>query len=139
MTMTFTPYLNFDGTCREAFDFYESVLGGEMFVMSNSDMPPDDQFGPEWEGLVVHASLTIGDGFLMGSDAPPDEPVGAIRGAYVSLNLDSTDDAERIFAAFTDGGEVHMDLQETFFAARFGSLVDRFGTPWMINCGQPDS
>ena len=79
MTMTFTPYLNFDGTCREAFDFYESVLGGEMFVMSNGDMPPDEQFGPEWEDLVVHASLTIGDGFLMGSDAPPDEAVGGIR------------------------------------------------------------
>lgn len=139
MTIMFTPYLNYDGTCREAFGFYQSVLGGELFVMANDDMPPDDQLGPEWAGRAVHASLTIGDAVLMGSDTPPDAPAGGIRGSYVSLQADSADEAERIFAALSDGGEVHMPLEETFYAARFGSAVDRFGTPWMIMCDHPES
>jgi PhnB protein len=139
MTTMFTPYLNFDGTCRDAFNFYESVIGGELSVMANDDMPPDAQLGAEWEGRVVHASLALGEASLMGSDTPPDAPVGAISGSYVSLRVDSIDDAERIFAAFAEGGEVQMPLDETFFAARFGSVVDRFGTPWMIDCEHPES
>ena len=134
MTVMFAPYLNFDGNCREAFEFYESVLGGELFVMSNDDMPADDQFGPEWEGRVVHAALTIGDAVLMASDTPPGTPFAGMQAMYVSHRVDDASEAERIFAALADGGEVQMPLTETFFAARFGSLVDRFGTPWMIDC-----
>ncbi len=134
MAVVFTPYLNFDGNCREAFESYHSLLGGELAVMANDDMPPDAQLGPEWEGGVVHASLMIGEALLMASDTPVGAPPGGVRSAYVSLRLDSTDDAERIFAALADAGAVQMPLAETFFAARFGSVVDRFGTPWMINC-----
>jgi len=134
MTTMFSPYLNFDGNCRDAFDFYRSALGGELNVLSNDDMPTDAQLGPEWQGRVVHASLRIGDAVLMGSDTPPGSPFGGMQGMYVLHHVDSAAEAERVFALLADGGEIQMALEQTFFAARFGSLVDRFGTPWMIDC-----
>ena len=136
MTVMFAPYLNFDGNRREAFEFYHSVLGVELFVMSNDDMPSDDRLGPEWNGRTVYAALTIGDAVLMASDVPPGTPFGGMQAMYVNHRVDSTAEAERIFAALADGGQVQVPLTETFFAARFGSLVDRFGTPWMTTASK---
>jgi len=84
---------------------------------------------------VMHARLIVGDEVLMGSDAPPDryEPM---KGITVTLGVDEPADAERIFSALAEGGTVQMPIQQTFWAARFGMLTDRFGTPWMINCEQ---
>ena len=87
----------------------------------------------EWQSSILHTRLAIGGGVLMGSDSPPDryEPT---RGTSVTLGLDDVVEAERIFSALAADGTVQMPIQETFWAARFGMLVDRFGTPWMINC-----
>jgi PhnB protein len=89
---------------------------------------------PEWKDLVLHATIAIGGTDLMGADIPNAEPM---RSAYLTLNVDSDAEAERIFAALTDGGQALMPLQETFFATRFGQARDRFGMNWMILHGRP--
>jgi PhnB protein len=92
-----------------------------------------EQGPPEWRNKIMHARLTVGDAVLMGSDSPPDH-FEEMKGFYVALNIEAPADAERIFHALAENGTVRMPLQETFWAARFGMLVDQFGVPWMINC-----
>jgi PhnB protein len=132
--MNVNAYLNFDGRCREAFEFYERCLGARLVAaMSYADMPAEAEAPPEWRDRILHARLLVGDGVLMGSDVPPgryERP----QGLFVTLQVDEPGEAERVFAALAEGGEVRMPLQATFWAARFGMLVDRFGTPWMVNC-----
>lgn len=135
---TFTPYLNFDGNCAEALEHYRSLLGGELHLMSADDMPADDRLGPEWEGRTIHAALRIGNALLMASDIPPGAPFAGMGGCYVNHEVGSIAEAERIFAALADGGTIEMPLEQTFWAARFGIVVDRFGTSWMIDCEAGD-
>ena len=90
----------------------------------------------EWRKKILHARLTVGDQALMGSDAPP-ERYDKPQGFSVSLNVDKPAEAERIFRALSENGKVQMPLEQTFWAVRFGMCVDRFGTPWMVNCEQP--
>ena len=134
--MQLNPYLSFNGKCEEAFKYYEKVLGGKVAMMMKYEgSPMADQTPREWRDKVMHARLIVGDEVLMGSDAPPDryEPM---KGITVTLGVDEPSDAERIFGALAEGGTVQMPIQQTFWAARFGMLTDRFGTPWMINCEQ---
>jgi PhnB protein len=133
MALTFSPYLNFDGNCREAFEHYHSVLGGELFIIGRGDIPAEDEVGPEWGDRTIHAALKIGDALLMASDTPPGMPFEGMRSVYVNLGVGTVEEAERVWVALADGGTVEMPLGPTFFAPAFGSLVDRFGTPWMIN------
>ena len=129
-----SPYLTFDGRRREAFAFYEQVLGGTLeATMTYGDSPMASHVPAEWQSSILHTQLAIGGGVLMGSDSPPDryEPT---RGTSVTIGVDDVVEAERIFSALAADGTVQMPIQETFWAARFGMLVDRFGTPWMINC-----
>lgn len=132
--MQLNPYLTFNGQCEAAFKFYERCLGGKIEAMiTHAGTPAEQHVPPEWRKKILHASLTVGGEVLMGSDAPPDryeEP----KGFSVSLQIKDPADAERIFAALAENGVVRMPLQQTFWAHRFGMLVDRFGTPWMINC-----
>ena len=128
--MTMNTYVNFAGTCAEAFRFYEKHLGGTIGMMMTHGQAPDQtQVKPEWKDAVLHARLSVGDTELMGADIPTAEPM---RSAYLSLGVDSDSEAERIFAALSDGGQVFMPMQETFFATRFAQLRDRFGINWMI-------
>jgi PhnB protein len=128
-----TPYLNFPGNCTEAFRFYERVLGGKIVaLMTHGDSPMKDQFGPGWQDTVMHAHLEAGDVTLLASDAPPDH-YRKPQGFAVSLHVDAVDDAERIYAALSEEGEIRMPLQETFWSPRFAMFSDRFGTPWIIN------
>jgi len=134
--MQLNPYLTFNGQCEAAFKFYEKVLGGKIEAMlTHEGSPMADQVPPEWRSKIMHTRLTVGDSLLMGSDAPPDryEPM---KGITVSLGIDDPGEAERVFHALSENGTVQMPIQKTFWAARFGMLVDRFGTPWMINCEQ---
>ena len=132
--MHLNPYLIFSGQCREAFQFYEQCLGGRIVAMiSHQDTPAAAHVSDDWGDLIMHARLVIGDAVLMGSDSPP-EHFKPMEGMYVSLQLTEVAEAERIFHALAEGAEIRMPLQETFWAARFAMLVDRFGTPWMINC-----
>jgi PhnB protein len=129
-----TPYLNFDGNCEEAFRFYEQCLGGKIVAMfTHRETPAAEHVPAEWQDLIMHARLQVGDAVLMGSDSPP-EHYEAPKGSYVSIQVDDPAAAERIFHALAEGGAVQMPIQETFWATRFAMLTDRFGTPWMINC-----
>jgi PhnB protein len=128
----------FNGQCQEAFKFYEQCLGGKIdAMMTYADTPKDSpmaaQVSPESCDKIMHVQLTIAGMVLMGSDAPPglfEEP----KGFSVSLQFDDVAEGERVFHALAENGKVDMPLQQTFWASRFGMLVDRFGTPWMINC-----
>ena len=132
--MELNPYLSFDGQCEAAFKFYERCLGGRIVaMMTYAGSPMEEQTPSEWRNKIMHARLIVGDRILMGSDAPSDryEPM---KGFSVTLGIDDPKDAERIFHALSENGTVQMPIQKTFWAARFGMLVDQFGTPWMINC-----
>ena len=135
--MQMNPYLFFDGRCEAAFRFYAECLGGEFVAMiTHRDSPIADQTPPERHDQILHARLVRGDMMLMGSDAPP-ERHRPMQGFCVSLLVADAAEAERLFQALAADGTVHMELQETFWAIRFGMLVDRFGTPWMIGCERP--
>jgi PhnB protein len=132
--MQLVPYLNFDGQCEAAFKFYEQCLGGKIVAMHTyAEMPASQRMSPESRHQIMHARLVVGDAVLMGSDCPPGH-FEAPKGISVSLHIDDPAGAERIFHALAEGGTVRMPIEETFWAVRFGMLVDRFGTPWMINC-----
>jgi len=135
--MQLSAYLNFDGQCEAAFKFYEQCLGGKMqMMMTYGESPMADHVTPESRNKIMHVSLAVGDSVLMGSDAPP-QRYEKPQGLFVHIRIDNPVDAERLFQALSENGTVRMPLQQTFWAARFGMLVDRFGIPWMINCGQP--
>ena|SRR6266478_4911512 len=131
-------YLLFNGQCEAAFKFYEQCLGGKIVSMfTHAGTPAEEHVPPEWRNKIMHARLSVNGATLMGSDAPPDR-FEAPKGFYVNLGIREPHDAERIFQALAENGTVRMPLQKTFWAERFGMLVDRFGIPWMINCG-PDA
>jgi PhnB protein len=136
--MRINPYLMFAGDCADAFKFYAEVLGAKIeAMMTYRESPEADKTADDWRDKIMHASLIVGDQILMGSDAPPqykEEP----KGFYVACNVENPEEAERIFEALADQGDVRMPLQETFWAIRFGMLVDRFSVPWMVNCNRPD-
>lgn len=134
--MRLNPHLNFDGQCEAAFRFYESSLGGKvLMLMPYEGSPMASDVAPEWRGKILHASMTIGDQAVMGSDAPPGR-YAKPQGFAVVIGLTDANEAERKFAALAEGGMVQLPMQETFWATRFGMLVDRYGIPWMINCGK---
>ena len=135
--MHVNPYLTFNGDCEAAIKFYQQTLGGEItMMMTHAGTPMVAHTPPEWHGKILHASLKIGDTVLMGSDAPP-ERYEKPKGFSVSLVLEDTGEAERIFKTLSEGGSVQMPIQQTFWAARFGMLTDKYAIPWMINCNQP--
>ena len=133
--MKLNTYLNFGGNCAEAFRFYEKHLGGRIgMMMTHEQAPLPTNVEPEWKGKILHARIAIGGTDLMGADIPRYQPM---RSVYLSLGVDSDADAERIFALLSDGGEIFMPMQETFFATRFAQLRDKFGTSWMIMHERP--
>lgn len=135
--MRVSPYVMFNGQCREAFKFYEQLLGAKiLFSMTFGESPAKEQMPPETYDLIIHATLSIGDQLLMASDAPPDR-YEAPRGVYISLHLNDIAEGERIFKALSERGKVQMPFEKTFWAERFGMCVDRFGVPWMVNCENP--
>ena len=128
--MKLNTYVNFSGKCAQAFRFYEQHLGGTItMLMTHGQAPDQSNVKPEWKDAVLHARLSVGGTELTGADIPNAQPM---RSAYLSLNVESDAEAERIFSALADGGEVFMPMQETFFATRFAQLRDRFGINWMI-------
>ena len=132
--MQLNPYLTFNGQCEEAFKFYAQSLGGKIVaMMTHEGTPMAENTPPEWLKKIIHARVMVGDKILMGSDAPPDH-YKPMQGFSVTLGIDEPAEADRVFHALSQGGTVTMPIQETFWARRFGMLVDRFGTPWMINC-----
>ena len=131
------PYLNFPGNCREAFDFYAGVLQAEIsFLITMGESPMANEVPAESHHHICHVCLE-GEGIvLMGSDCPP-ETYEKPQGTIINVQAETTERAEAIFAALSDGGEIRMPMEETFWAERFGMCIDRFGVPWMVNCDKP--
>lgn len=132
--MQLNAHLNFNGQCEEAFAFYQKHLGGKTEAMvPYHGTPSGEHVPPEWRKKIMHAELKIGGQLLMGADAPPDR-YHRPAGFAVALHATDPAEADRVFGALAENGQVQMPIQETFWAARFGMLVDRFGIPWMVNC-----
>ncbi|HVZ92741.1 MAG TPA: VOC family protein [Rhizomicrobium sp.] len=131
--MKINAYLTFNGQCEEAFKFYERALGAKIEMKSTFGETPMAGQMPAMKDKIVHARIRIGDQIVMGSDAPPDR-FAKPQGFSLSLAAASASEAERLFEALAAGGEVRMPLAQSFFAERFGMLVDRFGVPWMVVC-----
>ena len=135
--MKIQPYLNFNGQCDEAFRLYEKVLSGKiMYRHTYGNSPMAGQVGPEWADKMMHISMQAGDQMLLGCDAPPPH-FQTPQGLRVNLDFADVAEAERVYAALSEGGKIGMALQETFWAQRFAMFQDRFGTPWMINVSKP--
>lgn len=135
--MKMHPYLSFNGNCKDAFRFYEKVLHGKItFMQTYAEAPATEKTSPESRDKIMHVRMNVGDYALMGSDAPP-QYFSQPQGFSITLNTDDVAEAERLFNALADNGQVKMALQETFWAKRFGMLIDQFGTPWMVNCEKP--
>ena len=128
------PYLNFDGTCEEAFNFYKSVFGGEFLggVYKMKDMQ-GMEVPEEAKERVMHVGLPVGGDVLMGSDIMPGQPFVQGNNNYISIFPESREEADRLFAVLSDGGEVEMPMEDQFWGDYFGSLKDKFGICWMVN------
>jgi PhnB protein len=130
--MKLHTYLNFGGNCKEAFQFCEQHLGGKITTMiTQGEMPSPNPVPPEKRDAILHARIIIGETAIMASDVAK-EQFQPMRSAYLSLNVDSIEEAERIHALLANGGQIFMPMEETFFAHRFSMLRDKFGTSWMI-------
>ena len=134
--MGFFPYLFFSGNCREAMTRYHEIFGGELFVMRMGDAPDTGDLPPEKADLVIHAAVMIDGGMLMASDDPMTDGPITVSGIQVSVSPKTADEANRVFDALADGGEIPQPLIETFFSPAFGMVTDKFGTPWMISAEQ---
>ena len=133
-----TPYLNFNGNCREAMTFYAECLGAELQIMPFSQAPKDQfNFPEEAKDKVMHARLTKGSAVLMASDCPPGMPLQQGNNFSVSVNCDSSEEVDRLFAALGKNGNAMMPAQDTFWGAHFGMLTDQFGINWMFNFDKP--
>jgi PhnB protein len=132
--MELRAHVSFNGQCEEAFKFYEQHLGGKIDRMMRFEgTPAAGQAPAEWKNKILHGRIAIGDSLMMGADAPPGR-YETPKGLTMSLGVKSAAEAERLFTALSEKGTVQMPLQETFFAVRFGMVVDRFGIPWMVVC-----
>ncbi|WP_341839901.1 VOC family protein [Chitinophaga caseinilytica] len=135
---TMNPYLNFNGNCAEAFEYYKSVLGGEftgpgMMRMKDAPPSPDMPMDPKDADLVMHVALPVGNNVLMGSDCPPAYgPVNQGNASFVSLSTADEAESKRIFDGLSAGGKVSMPLGPTFWSPLFGMCTDKFGIQWMV-------
>lgn len=137
--MKLNPYLRFDGNCKDAFAFYKQALGAEITtIMTWGDGPMAENIPPEAHNMVMHAELDIGGNTVMGTDGGPDDTYEGIKGANVVINADGPEEAERLFKNLSEGGNITMQMEETFWALRFGMVTDKFGVPWMVNCDKPE-
>jgi PhnB protein len=132
----FIAYLGFDGNCADAMRFYERTLGGKLeALMKNSESPVADHLPPGTGDRIMHARLVFDGGVLMAGDTPAGVPYEGMKGFALTLNYPKVDEARRVFQALAEGGKITMPFQKTFWAEEFGMLIDRFGTPWIVNGG----
>jgi PhnB protein len=137
--MRMNPYLSFNGDCEAAFQFYQSHLDGQLgMVFRYGGSPMAGDVPADWGEKIMHGSITVGGQVLMGGDVAPDR-YEQPKGFSLSLQIDHSGEAERVFQALADGGMIVMPLEKTFWAERFGMVVDRFGVPWLINCETPSA
>lgn len=136
MTTQLAAYLSYDGNCAEAMKFYAQVLGAKIeALITYGDMPMGEPVAPENAGRIMHAYLVHPDFVLMAGDVPPGMPFSGIQGCMMAITFPAVSEAQRVFAALSEGGKVTMPLSETPWADTFGMVTDRFGTPWGVNGG----
>jgi len=132
--MKLNTYLHFNGNCEEALNFYAKALGAKIVMMLRYDEAPVQcETAKDQLKKIMHGRITIGDNVIMASDAPPGR-VGAPAGFSININVDTPEEAERLFNALSEKAEIGMPFGETFWAKGFGMLKDQFGVPWMVNC-----
>ncbi len=135
--MKLFTFLNYGGNCERAFRFYEQHLAGKITAMiTHGQVPDPSRVPPELKNKILHARLSLGETELWAADVPP-ERFQPMRSAYLTLSVDSINEAERIYGLLSEGGQIFMPMEETFFAFRFAMLRDKFGTSWMIIHGRP--
>ena len=135
--MKLNAHLNFNGQCAAAYKFYEQHLGAKtLFSLTYGASPMAGEFPADYADKIMHATLEVGGTEVMGADSPPGH-YQSPNGFCMSLSMEDPVEAERVFNALAENGKVNMPLQQTFWAKRFGMLIDQFGIPWMINCGDP--
>lgn len=132
-----TPYLTFNGTCRQAMTFYKDILGGELQLMDFASSPMD--VPDEAKNYIMHAILTSNGVTVMASDAMPNQPITNGNSVSLSINCQSVDEINQLFNSLAEGGQITMPLDDTFWGARFGMLIDKFGTCWMFNYDYPQA
>lgn len=132
-----TPYLTFNGTCRQAMTFYKDILGGELQLMDFANSPMD--VPDEAKNYIMHAILTSNGVTVMASDAMPNQPITNGNSVSLSINCQSVDEINQLFNSLAEGGQITMPLDDTFWGARFGMLIDKFGTNWMFNYDYPQA
>jgi PhnB protein len=131
--MKLNPYLAFDGRCREAFEFYEKTFAGRItFIQTMGESPMAPSVPAEARDRVMHVSLQIGDQVLQGGDAPLGQYTKP-AGFCVAVHFDDVTEGERVFSTLAQNGKAQMPFQPTYWAKGFGMLIDRFGTPWIVN------
>ena len=131
--MRFNAHISYNGDCETAFEFYRDCLRGEITLMMRYEAAPGGPRDPALMGKIVHATLKVGDQVLTGADvltAEYERPTGFA----MQLNIETADEAKRVYDALSLGAKITMPLQETFWAKNYAVLTDRFGTPWEINC-----
>lgn len=135
--ITANTYLNFNGNCEEAFKAYEKILGGKIIALIKArGTPMESHVSPDFLDKVMHVRMSLGSAVIMGSDTPHDN-FQIPQGFSVNVGVDTPAQADHIYAALAEGGTQIMPIAETFWAHRFGMCIDRFGTPWMVNCEKP--
>jgi PhnB protein len=135
--MQITPYLSFSGNCDAALKFYEKALGGKITMkMIFGESPMAKDMPPEVHNQIMHSRIEIDGKVIMCSDSPC--RYSKPQGFHLTLSIDKPEEADRLFAVLSENGTITMPIEETFWAHRFGMLVDQFGTPWMINCEKMD-
>lgn len=123
-------YVNYPGNCEKAFRFYQQHLGGKItMMMTHGQQPETDNVPNDWKNAILHARIEIGGTVLMGADIPNSEPM---RSAYLTLRVDTAEEADRIYELLSREGQIFMKMETTFFASRFAMLRDKFGTSWML-------
>jgi len=133
--MKLNTYLHFsNGKCEEALNFYVKALGAKPVMMLRySEAPTCDESAKEMSQKIMHGRITLGDGVIMASDAPPGY-FTKLEGFSINIGVETIEEAERLFTALSENAEIGMPMAETFWAQRFGMLKDQFGVPWMVNC-----
>lgn len=138
---TLNPYLNFPGTAEEAFTLYKSVFGGEFLGVNRfSDIPEKDKIPADAMDKIMHIALSIGNGnILMATDAPASMgfDLKAGNNFYICVNVDSREEADRIYAGLSEGGKIEQPLGDMFWGAYYGSFTDKFGIGWMVSYENP--
>lgn len=135
--MRINPYLSFNGNCEAAFKFYAKNLEGKVaYQVSYAESPMASKVPADWGGKILHATLMVKDQVIGGADCFPGQ-YEKPQGISVTLDIESPEEADRVYKALSQNGEIQMECQETFWARRFAMFTDQFGTPWMINCGKP--